>query len=132
MFCTFCSLCSGSVKERIHADVSVAFTSSPPSSCVVWNSNSARRAYLGGWPLHLPQPFLFRLSDTHTYTHTHTHTHLQTHTHSLIQLLRHSFHNHAKPLGPTIQAGPNLTALVQSEGWKLKSGIDWPVATGAS
>lgn len=110
----------------------LSFISSPPSSCVVWNSNSAWRAYLGDWPPHPPQPFPFRIAPTHTQpplptTATTSKTHTLTHT-----IAETLFSNHAKPLGSTIQAGPNLKALVQSRGWKLKSGIDWLVATGAS
>jgi len=75
------------------------------------------------------------LSSLESPWHTHNHqypaqsTHTHRHTHTIAETL---FSNHAKPLGPTIQAGPNLIALDQSEGWKLESGIDWPVATGAS
>ena len=76
----------------------------------------------------------------HTRIHTRTHTQppiptttISKHTHTLTHTIAETlFSNHAKPLGPTIQAGPNLTALVQSRDWKLKTGIDWPVATGAS
>lgn len=70
---------------------------------------------------HLTRPSLpFFLSTTSLKTHTQTHTIGET-------LLS----NHAKPWDPTIQTQPNLKAFDQSQGWKLKSGIDWLVATGA-
>lgn len=67
---------------------------------------------------HWSLPFFF--STTSPKTHMQIHTIAET-------LLS----NHAKPWDPTIQTEPNLKALSQSQDSKLKSGIDWLVATGA-
>lgn len=87
--------------------------------CVVW-IEIVPGGYIWaiGHLTHQSLPFL--LSTTSPKTHTQTHTIAET-----------PLSNHAKPWGPTIQTEPNLKALVQSQGSKLKSGIDWPVATGA-
>lgn len=70
--------------------------------------------------------FVFRLTLTHTKLES---PNAPTLAHTIAKTF---FLNHDKPLGRTIKVGPNLITPTQSEGWKFKRGIDWPVAKGAS
>lgn len=92
-----------------------------------WLKLFSEGIYLGGWP---PHPLFILFVFTLTLTHPKLPSpNAPTLAHTIAKTL---FWSHAKPLGRTIKAGPNLITPIQSEGWKLKRGIDWPVAKGAS